>query len=276
MGRISQQSRGPARSGFTLVELLVVIAIIGILVALLLPAVQSAREAARRVQCQNHIRNLALAVLNYENQRNVLPPSSDAQVVGRYESKVAIRSGTELSWIVRILPYIEEQQLFDQFDFEQSARLQDANLTPQSAQPVLLRCPSDTALGRFYQSRLAGSRRFGKGNYVAYASPEHVECQPIAKGSLIHVPQPLSHVQDGTSKTLMLTEVRTRDELRDQRGAWTLSWVGASVLGADMHGTRSNVRICNQSPPPVYVPDPIWARFALPPNAGVSPDIPPR
>ena len=59
---------------FTLVELLVVIAIIGILVALLLPAIQAAREAARRVQCQNHIKNLTLAVLNYENQKKALPP----------------------------------------------------------------------------------------------------------------------------------------------------------------------------------------------------------
>ena len=72
----------------------------------------------------------------------------------------------------------------------------------------------------------------------------------------------------------MLAEIRTRDEAGDVRGAWALSWVGATVLGADVHATRSLTRICNQSGDPEYVPNPIWADFALPPNAGVGPDIP--
>ncbi len=262
-------------TGFTLVELLVVIAIIGVLVALLLPAVQAAREAARRLQCQNNLHNLALAVLNYESSKGALPPSTDAPLTGPNQNKVNLRSGSQFSWIVRILPFLEQQQLNDRFDLDLSVILQDKTASPQTAQPALLACPSDEAVRRFFKHRiLPRDRVFGKGNYVAYASPEHVECQAVARGSLIYQPQPLGAIQDGTSNTLMLTEVRTRDQSDDQRGAWALAWVGASVLGADVHGTNITTRICNQNPPPVYLPNPIWSAFALPPNTGVGPDIP--
>src|SRR6266404_1176101 len=83
------------RPGFTLVELLVVIAIIGALVALLLPAVQAAREAARRMTCSNHVRQLGLALLNYNDTYNALPPARHA-------------GGVTICWLVRILPYIEQ------------------------------------------------------------------------------------------------------------------------------------------------------------------------
>jgi prepilin-type N-terminal cleavage/methylation domain-containing protein len=263
------------RTGFTLVELLVVIAIIGVLVSLLLPAVQAAREAARRLQCQNNLHNLALAVLNYESSRGALPPSNDAPLTGPNRDRVNLRSGTQLSWIVRILPYLEQQQLYDQFDLDVSVSRQDTTLSPTSAQPALLMCPSDDARGKFLEfSRLTGQLAFGKGNYAAYASPEHVECQAVAKGSLIYRPQPLAAIQDGTSRTVMLTEVRTRSQTRDQRGAWAAAWVGASVLGVDMHGTNRVTRICHQNSPPSYLPNPIWSQFALVPNSGVGPDLP--
>ena len=89
--------------GFTLVELLVVIAIIGILIALLLPAVQAAREAARRMQCANNLRQNSLALLNYESSHSCFPPGGLCY--------------NGLSWNVFILPYIEQQQIYDQFSF---------------------------------------------------------------------------------------------------------------------------------------------------------------
>lgn len=95
------------RIAFTLVELLVVIAIIGILIALLLPAVQAAREAARRMQCQNNLKQVGLALLNYESDHGVLPPGGIENIPRTY--------GT--SWWVRIFPYVEAGNIADQFDY---------------------------------------------------------------------------------------------------------------------------------------------------------------
>lgn len=257
-------------SGFTLVELLVVIAIIGVLVALLLPAVQSSRESARRIQCKNQLHNLALAVLNYESERGVLPSASEAVESNRL---VNVRTGTQISWIVRVLPYVEQQALFDQFDLNRHVKDQPES-EPQSAQPNLLLCPSDSVRGRVYQSPRTRDRPFAKANYAAYVSPEHAECQAVAKGAMIHRPQPLRKIQDGMSNTLMLTEVRTRYEPDDQRGAWAMGAVGCSVLAADIHGTDRATRICKQDPIPTYYPRDIWAEFALLPNSGVSPTTP--
>jgi prepilin-type N-terminal cleavage/methylation domain-containing protein len=89
--------------GFTLVELLVVIAIIGILVALLLPAIQAAREAARRAQCQNHLHNICLAVLNYESAHKTYPVGFVSQP----------SEDESWGWAVFILPYLEEQAIYD-------------------------------------------------------------------------------------------------------------------------------------------------------------------
>src|SRR5436305_8795057 len=93
---------GSHRRGFTLVELLVVIAIIGVLVALLLPAVQAAREAARRMRCQNNLKQIGIASHNFHDATGELPRS--------------ISPITGMSWHVYILPYIEQQALFSQFD----------------------------------------------------------------------------------------------------------------------------------------------------------------
>lgn len=97
-------------SGFTLVELLVVIAIIGILVALLLPAIQAAREAARRSQCQNNLRQLSLGVVNYESAKKEYPP-------GGVNENSSVSGPQGAGWSIYILPYMEEQALFDKYDF---------------------------------------------------------------------------------------------------------------------------------------------------------------
>src|SRR5262245_60479780 len=112
--------RHSPRFAFTLVELLVVIAIIGSLVAILLPAVQAARESARRVQCANQIRQLALASLNYESAKKLLPPSGDAQVMKDKDVPTVDifypLQGVQMSWAVYLLPYLEQQRLAAMFD----------------------------------------------------------------------------------------------------------------------------------------------------------------
>src|SRR5262247_3134396 len=102
-----QRHRIASIRAFTLVELLVVIAIIGVLVALLLPAVQAAREAARRMRCSNNLKQLSLGLLNYEDVYKTLPPAGI--------------NTNQMSWVVMLLPYIEQKNLFDQFNFTQGA-----------------------------------------------------------------------------------------------------------------------------------------------------------
>ena len=118
--------RAPTKHGFTLVELLVVVTIIGILIALLLPAVQMAREAARRAQCGNHLKQIGLALHNYAAHYNALPPgailadyltSGTASYDSWSEATSSAGGKHGTSWLLLILPFMERQALYDPWDF---------------------------------------------------------------------------------------------------------------------------------------------------------------
>ena len=144
---MSRHGNGPAgERGFTLVELLVVIAVIGILVALLLPAVQAAREAARRLQCANHLKQFGLAMHNYQATFCCFPPGHMATSRGNTPAE-------EWGWAVFLFPFLEQEPLFRQLGVTHrrlSDLLSDANPNNPAERKLIqtrleiFRCPSDT------------------------------------------------------------------------------------------------------------------------------------
>lgn len=197
-----------SRPAFTLVELLVVIAIIGVLISLLLPAVQSVREAARRVQCQNNVTQLILAVQNYEMAHTVLPPGT----IDTTGPIVNATTGYHHNWIIQILPYLEEQNLWRAIDKSVSV-YHTANATAAAAMPRILVCPSSGAMG----------------DYSSYAGCHHDKEKAIdAKDNGVfflnsHVTY--DDISDGSSHTIFIGE-----KLPD---AWDRHW---------MSGTRATLR----------------------------------
>jgi prepilin-type N-terminal cleavage/methylation domain-containing protein/prepilin-type processing-associated H-X9-DG protein len=215
----------PTKRGFTLVELLVVIAIIGVLVALLLPAVQSAREAARRSQCSNNLKQIGLAIHNYGDVYKQCFP------VGEY----SCCWGT---WLVALLPYVEQGSLYDQYKFFGAINAAGGNpdgatryggalnlpVTRQWVKPY--NCPSDIkpALLRSsitYHNYVANHgnttlSRLATFGTMSNGTPNRFQGAPfIFVGTSVAVPQVVrfAEVTDGLSSTLAISET-----VRGQRG----------------------------------------------------------
>ena len=178
------------RQAFTLVELLVVIAIIGILIALLLPAVQAAREAARRISCANNLMQLGIAVQGYESAHEVLPPGVSDPVNPVQSLPVSLHH----SWITYLLPYIEQNNAFKQIDFKSSV-YGPANKAVYDLSIEVLMCPSDTGT---------------LGNGSNYAACHHDVEAPIANNNngvfFLNSRIAYDDISDGSTHTIFFGE----------------------------------------------------------------------
>lgn len=237
------------RIGFTLVELLVVIAIIGVLVALLLPAVQAAREAARRSQCTNNLKQIGLALLNYEGTYKVFPAS-------RVDRDGTGDNGT--SAFVMILPFMEEQAMFDLFDFQAGVWVNQQSgypwLAPDStnrlaiaSRPESYACPSDefeyfsqrthaplTHWGLEFKGAAVGSYATVAGTWGA-ASGNLSKAKYDNDGVFFYVRQiAIREITDGLSNTMFVGEV-VEPDTPNSTNTWT-----KAVREADTHRSTSN------------------------------------
>lgn len=249
----SAKSRAEAGRGFTLVELLVVISIIGVLVGLLLPAIQAAREAARRMQCTNKIKQIGVALQNHHAAKRHFPSGSNIHDNEREPG---------ISWNILLLPYLEQNALY-----EQIGPLPNGGATNFSAETLLLdayNCPSAP-------EQSADGTSFVASHYTTVAGAGRNEdrmnlagvCGDVFTDGIFYPDSrtPISRISDGTSNTFAIGE---RNYLFPVFHKWTL---GSSKLGDPMSdlcmGSSHNVvyplnadknvfgyyRVDNQAPP---------------------------
>ena len=222
-----------ARHGFTLVELLVVITIIAMLVALLLPGIQSAREAARNSNCQNNLKQLGLACLNYERVHGGLPPASVFPTF--LSNKASLSDSDRIGWVWLVLPFLEQSNLADQFHFDRVWF--DPSLQPLvTTRLSVMECPSDPIAGNIFNgsdsdptSSSTVSFQAAAADYFATVSvnsnasqlgwtPRQDETYTSANGAVYDYQGALqddeiskmSKITDGTSNTMMLAEMSGR------------------------------------------------------------------
>ena len=189
-----RRPRGRVAAGFTLIELLVVMAIIGVLISLLLPAVQSARSAARRIECVNNMMQLDMAMQAYEGAYGSFPPG----VVNPTGPIVNAPKGYHYGWLAQVLPFVDQKNVFNHLNFDQGV-YEPQNLTTRSAVVRMYLCPSDPSPTR--------ENGVGRSNYAgAYHDAE----APIAEtnNGLLYLNSAVrtEDVADGASQTILFGE----------------------------------------------------------------------
>ena len=241
-------------AAFTLVELLVVISIIGILMGLLLPAVNSARESARRLQCCNNIKQMALAAIAYEQQNGCFPPASAyaSSFSGSFQTNVGNRG----TWITLCLPQMDQQALFDEINgilkqntgyyLNSDESFKQGGYTVKMSECcareiAFFKCPSDTNARTPYTNN-GSSRKWSRCNYganmgLSYANnmvaenntywPKKVYRGVMGPNRAVKI----GEISDGASNTVLIGELRAGLNGIDSRGVWSMSGTACATAG---------------------------------------------
>lgn len=235
--------------GFTLVELLVVITIIGILIALLLPAVQAAREAARRAQCSNNLKQVGLAMFNYESQHQVMPPGCIGKPITPAHSPT-YAGAPGYTALVQILPFLEAGNVHQQLDLRYR-NLDPVNAPATQSHIQTYKCPSDNSANRLAfldRNKLSFSRSnyacsFGPAFYIRHDNgsgfphnSNRTGVDPTSLGAFQWDDgRSLAAFVDGTSNTVLASEVLAgRDDDTSGDGDWDVRglWAWHQMGGA--------------------------------------------
>lgn len=259
-------------NAFTLIELLVVIAIIGVLVGLLLPAVQQARESARRASCTNKLKQLGLAVHNYADVNKELPPLARMGAAGQTTPAWA--------WSALLLPFLEEISLYDDLSVmtQQPADLVGtANGSKLATRLDAFLCPSDTPPQDNSPRGVSGGSRFGLTNYPAVSSegvrvykhssqPQNATGVFVARTPTSGEPiRKFKDITDGTSSTLLIGE-RATDQLLVNNNGGVLSdsercytsWIAVQSPHVDNSGWNGLFEIAGSTGEPINSAAPTW------------------
>jgi prepilin-type N-terminal cleavage/methylation domain-containing protein/prepilin-type processing-associated H-X9-DG protein len=262
------------RSAFTLIELLVVIAIIGVLISLLLPAVQKVREAANRMSCQNNLKQIGLALHNYESTSERLPPASQFPwytiVYGDQDPYMQLQVPFGPNWAVLLLPYIEQNPLYTQANvgswpgipvvIGMPPTYDAVNNSWRSVGSVDVKtflCPSDPNNKQHYTDEAShpadATLGWARGNYGVTASFQdydhmawgrtlpttvlgvHILASPMMAANY---GARFAEVTDGLSNTIMVAELRAGKTALDPRGVWALGVPSSSIVNAGRDATN--------------------------------------
>jgi prepilin-type N-terminal cleavage/methylation domain-containing protein/prepilin-type processing-associated H-X9-DG protein len=232
--------RRPA--GFTLVELLVVIAIIGVLVALLLPAIQAAREAARRSSCGNNLKQLGLALQNYHDARKTFPYSAVVSTAN------VVASNLGPTWVVAILPFIEGGNVITLYNKQAFWMDAGSNMSFRASNLPFMICPSDAFANQPYNGALlsSGASTWARGCYGANGvvdliaalqspmfGPTSACWTNLSQGRGVmqmNVACSMKQIVDGTAKTIAVSHIRADITPGSLRGVWALQEGASGVM----------------------------------------------